>query len=129
MLTAADILAIHDAKIESVYVPEWKQTAYVRVMSGTSRDAWEGECLAAREAKVQLSNLRGRLLVRVLCNEQGALLFTADQAEALGGKSATALNALFEASTRLNGMGGEAQKSVGEDSDAAPSDVSGSASL
>lgn len=97
------ILAVQDAKIEPLDIPEWGGTVHVRALTGTDRDAWEAENTAGK-GKVNLVNVRARLAVRVVCDEQGNLLFTPADAAALGKKSSKALDRIFEKANQLSAL-------------------------
>jgi hypothetical protein len=106
MMTKDLILAATDSPTEAVDCPEWGGTVHVRTMSGTERDAFEGSMLDAKGKGVSnLSNIRARLLVRVLCDDAGNLLFGHGDADALGKKSAKVLDRLFDVAQRVNGLG------------------------
>lgn len=99
MLTADQILGASDIIARTVDVPEWGGPVRVRMMTSAARDRFEAE-MAAR--KGDMGNFRARLAVRCICDEQGKLLFRDDQAEALGEKSAAAINRVFVVATELN---------------------------
>ena len=100
MLNAETILAAADLPREMVTVPEWGGMVYVRTMTGGERDAWELSLTDGE--KRNLSNVRARLAVLVMVDEFGARLFRDDQADALGEKSAAALDRIFDVAIRLN---------------------------
>ncbi|MGC4031481.1 MAG: phage tail assembly chaperone [Tepidisphaeraceae bacterium] len=111
MLNAESILASADLPTESVEVPEWNGTVYVRTMSGTDRDAFEASMIDTKKPAENgkpagnLKNIRARLCVLTVCDQNGNRLFTDDQADALGAKSSKALDRVFEVAQRLNGLG------------------------
>jgi hypothetical protein len=90
------ILAKDDLKRVPVEVPEWGETIHVRVMSGTQRDQFESAFLKDR------STAMTRLVALTACDEAGNLLFTEADVPALGHKSWTALQTIFNAAARLN---------------------------
>ena len=96
------ILGAQDVRVESEEVPEWGGTVYVRSISAEDRDAFEASVNDGK--KSNLANLRARLLVRCLCDENGERLFTYSDAAALGKKSGAVLNRLFDRARKLNGM-------------------------
>ena len=53
---------------------------------------------------VTMTNMRARLVAASAIDEQGERLFSNKEAAALGDKSATALNRLFEVCCRLSGI-------------------------
>jgi hypothetical protein len=105
-LSKLDILNAKDAKLQSVEVPDWGGTLYLRVMSASERDAYEDEMyrIKGKDVEVNRLNARARLLVRCLCDEQGTRLFSDDDAKALGAKSAKVMGKLFDRASKLNGL-------------------------
>jgi len=105
LLTAKSILDANDLTKEKVEVPEWSGHLFVRVMPGYARDAWEAHVFLSQEdAGKRMKNLRARLIAATACDEQGNLLFNEKQIEALGKKSSKAMDRVFEAASRLNGL-------------------------
>jgi hypothetical protein len=109
-LTRAAILAAEDLRRERVDVPEWGGHVFVRTMTGTERDAFEGGIVQRRNGsggspERTLDNYRARLLTYVVVDEVGAPIFAReDDAKALGEKSIAALERLFNVATRLNAI-------------------------
>ena len=101
------ILAADDLKRESVEIPEWGGTVWVRVMTGAERDDWERQILDSRglDNKTNLSNARARLAVLCACGENGERLFGDEDLDAVGGKSAAALERIFDLALKLNRIG------------------------
>ena len=121
-LSASQIIAADDFKIEAIEVPEWGGTVYVKSLRGTDRDAFE-ESLSKEKDKP----FRSRFLVMTLCDERGALLFKPEQVAALGEKSSLVLNRVFDAAWAINYFTPEKVEELGKDSPSAPSDASTSA--
>lgn len=71
-------------------------------MSARERDLFEVS-IVGNKAK-DLLNIRARLAVLTLCDEQGNLIFTPEDATELGKKSAKALDTVLPVIKRLNGM-------------------------
>lgn len=109
----AAINAAADIKVEKVAVPEWKTDVYLKVLSGTERDAFE-----ASYSDEKMKNFRVRFLVLTLCDESGERLFDDEQVTILGKRSALVINRLFEASWKLNMLSQEAVDAAGESSGA-----------
>lgn len=95
------ILAADDLPREPVEVEEWGLTVWVRTMTGTEKDRWEGEEISATENKTR-EGARARLLVRTLVDENGERIFTEADLKALGEKSSSALDRCHEVAARLN---------------------------
>jgi hypothetical protein len=108
-LTRDAILAAEDLRREPVPVPEWGGTVYVRTMTGTERDAWEMMAFTVKdgEASVNRDNIRARLAALTVCDETGELLFSVDDIDALGKKSAPALDRVYAVAQRVNAVSAE----------------------
>jgi hypothetical protein len=122
-LTRDQILGAIDLHIESVYVPEWGGTVYVRNLNGKGRDAFEGSRIRIKENnKVEMihDNTRARLLALTVCDEKGVLLFSTEDIEALGEKNAATLDKLFEVAQRLAGLRAQDVEEKVKNSAAAP---------
>lgn len=103
ILSADAILNASDLPTETVPVPEWKGSVMITTMPGTDRDAWEASITNA-QGKVTAENIRAKLVVRVAVDVDGKRIFTDDQAEQLGKKSAKVLSRLYNVAARLNGL-------------------------
>jgi len=101
-LSADQILAANDLGLLSVTVREWGGEVYVRVMSVGERDAYERLWIGKRETGVE--NFRTEYLARVLCDENGKLLFTREQLKDLANKSGAVMGRLFDAALKHNNM-------------------------
>lgn len=108
------ILAAQDREIREVQVPEWGLTVRVSAMSGRDRDLWEAEIIARRAPGGQgvYDNMRASLLARCLVDEAGERIFAEADVEALGRKSARALNRLFDVASELNAISEADQKEL-----------------
>ena len=109
ILNRESILEANDTKIKMVSVPEWGGDVYVRTMTGVERDDFEAEMYVRRGDTFEANryNLRARLLYRCICDESGARLFTKKDVDALGKKSAKALDRCFTVAQKLNGLTSE----------------------
>lgn len=106
MLTRDAILQADDLPSERMDMPEWGGPVWIRTLTGTERDAFEQAMISMRGKlrEVNLRNARAKMAVMVLCDEQGQRLFRDEDADALGKKSSKALDRIFDAAQRLNGM-------------------------
>jgi hypothetical protein len=120
-LTRETILAAQDLPAKSVAVPEWGGEVLVRSMTGAERDLYEQALMAARTAngKFNIANVRARLVAFCAVDEAGKRLFEDADIEALGAKSAAALDRVFAAAAALNGIGEKDVQALGEPSAAA----------
>lgn len=105
MLTREQILAADDRHYEVVEVPEWGGSVRVATMTGAQRDAFEASLLSG--GAPDLTNARAKLVAYCCVDDSGNPLFTAADVEALGRKSAAALNRVAEVARRLNLLGEE----------------------
>ena len=116
MLTREQILAADDITTEDVNVPQWGGSVRVRGLTGVDRDAWEAEMADVQpsgngKAKgnvavtMKRDNIRAKLVARCIVNEAGTREFSDSDIEALGNKSAAALDRIFGVAMRLSGIG------------------------
>jgi len=95
LLTKDTILKAADSKIEKLEVPEWGGHIFLKNMTGGERDAF--------------------VLVRCICDEEGNTVFTKKDIDALGKKSAKALDRCFAAAQKLNGLSAEDVEELTQD--------------
>lgn len=118
-LSKAEILAKDDLKKEEVFVPEWDAWVIVQSMSASQRDRFEAGTVVRNGKKVttNLENIRARLCLLCMVDENGERLFQEEDTWPLGGKSASALDRIFTVAQRLNGLRDEdVQELAGESS-------------
>ena len=109
-LTKEQILAAQDLPEEVVDVPEWGGKVLIRGMTGAERDAFEESIMVGRgpNREVNLRNFRAKLVARSIVDPQTKeRMFSDNEINELGKKSARALQRVFEAALRLNGMTAE----------------------
>ena len=106
ILSKRQILDAPDLKTEDVEVPEWGGTVRVRGLTGTQRDAYQFSIvhIEGNKATSDLTNVSAKLVAASLIDEQGNLLFDEAEVNALGRKSAGALQRVFEVASRLSGL-------------------------
>lgn len=127
LLTRDDILKADDLVQEGVDVPEWGGSVLVRALSGTERDAFEQDIVTMRrEGKktvtdMDMHNVRAKLCVRSIVDLNGARLFGDEDIEALGRKSAAALQRVFDVAQRLSGLTDQDVEELVKNSGAGPS--------
>ena len=124
MLTKTDILQADDLPCELVAVPEWGEGAEVcvRTMTSAERDDFEAGAmqLDGSDGQPDLTNIRARFCVKIICDKDGTRLFEDDDAETLGRKSAAALDRIFAAGQRMNHITDEDVAEMEKNSDAGP---------
>jgi len=101
MLTKEQILSANDLDVEKMSIPEWGGDVYIRPLSSRDRDRWESQ-VATTTGKITYDNLRAKLVARSICDEQGNLLFSDSDVEALGNKSAAAMQRIFNRLLEIN---------------------------
>lgn len=101
-LTKEQILAADDLGLLEVDVPEWKGSVFIRVMSVGERDAYENDWIRNKDKGVD--NFRAKFLQRVLCDDKGALLFSAGEMDALAKKSAKVMGRLWQKAMEHNAI-------------------------
>ena len=131
-LNKEDILGMDDIAVEEVLVPEWKnRKVLVCGMTAAGKNAYEASLVEVKgtSRKVKLENATAKLLAHTLVNRKRQLLFTETDIEALGRKSAAALERLAAVAQRLSSMRQEDVEALVKNSEAAQSVDSPSASL
>lgn len=123
LLSKESILAVHDVVTEVVEVPEWGGAVRVKGLTGAERDAFEGEVIqrSGRDVTTNTRNMRARLVVLSVVDDEGKRLFGFPDIEALGAKSARALDRIFSVAMRLSGLRDEDVEELTERFDATPS--------
>ena len=127
-LSREDILGADDIEIEKVEVPEWGGSVYVKGMTGKERGKLEAANVDQRgkNHRIKLIELRERIAVACVCDENGKLLFTQADVKLLSEKSAAPLQRIVEASNKLSGITEEDMEELAEEMEADPSSVSAS---
>jgi hypothetical protein len=129
------ILGAVDVQTEKVDVPEWGGDVFVRGLTGDELDNFQGSIRQFRpsfdgkgmEPVLIQDGMRAKLLVKCLVDELGARLFTDQDASALGGKSGTVIDRLYDVAARLSGLSEEERDAL-EGNSAAPTDSGASSS-
>jgi len=103
MLTRDLILAAKDFETKTVHVPEWNGDVTLRGLSSIDRDNFEAEVAATQD----LRNLRARLVVKAIVDEEGNRIFKDSDAEVLGEKNSQVMCRLFDEVRDLSGMSDE----------------------
>tara|TARA_R110000824_G_scaffold143063_2_gene310491 strand:+ start:608 stop:955 length:348 start_codon:yes stop_codon:yes gene_type:complete len=102
-LSKEAILKADDLKTETVEVEEWGGTIILRELKGSERDNFEEGSLD-KKRNVTMANMRARLVALSAIDDEGKRLFNASDVNALGNKSASALNKCFSVACRLSGI-------------------------
>lgn len=128
LLTRDTILAAQDVKYETVTVPEWGGDVRVRAISAAARDDLEQAAYAAQVAKQPFRNMRARMVALCVIDAEGKPVFTDADVDALGNKSAAALDRVYAVAARLNAMSNQDIDDLQKNLPAAPDGASNSGS-
>ncbi len=125
ILSRDAILTVDDSTMELVRVPEWGGAVYVRGIGSVARDKYEADCVVGRgkHRRANLKNMRARLVVLAACNDAGEPIFTHSDVEALGEKSAAAVDRLFDVAQRLGGFSEEDIEELAKNLETPPGDA------
>ena len=97
MLSREQILAADDIRFVDVAVPEWGGAVRVKVINGLERQHFE-TLMRGRQGE----DIRSAIVAASVVGDDGALLFTFADADALGRKSWKALERIADAAAELN---------------------------
>lgn len=95
VLSKSEILGALDLPTERVEVPEWGGAIFIRPLTAAEQDRLQRDPNIAE-------NVNARLACLCIVDETGAQLFTEDDVEALGKKSAAAMARVVQAMARVN---------------------------
>ena len=118
-LTKDQIFEANDLQSESVEVPEWAGSVLVRTMTGADRDAFEASMITTLPdgtRKPNMANMRAKLVALTVVDDAGNRVFDVSDVDRLALKSATALERVFNAAQRINGLGVQAEEIAAKNS-------------
>lgn len=106
LLGREEILRAQDLETKDVAVPEWGGTVRVRALTGSERDQFEAGTVIqqGKTMRLNLGNVRARLVALSVVDEEGQQIFSASDVEALGQKSAAALNRVASVAQQMSGL-------------------------
>lgn len=104
VLDRAAILAARDDRTELVDVPEWGGRVRMRGFTGTERDGWEADIIAAERKGLVPRDIRVRRVAMCLVDEDGKRLFGDRDMAELGRKNGVVIDRLDDVVLRLSGM-------------------------
>src|SRR5262245_36624522 len=105
-------------------IPEWGCTVYLKGMTGRERDRCEKEF--GDLEKAGRDNIRARILVRVLLDENAVRIFADEDAEQLGEQPAPILDRLFGEAMFYAGLTKGQREDTLKNSSAGPAGANGS---
>jgi len=125
-LTRDQILGADDIPTEVIDVPEWGGQVKIRGLTGAEKDRFEQDSMQGKgkDTKMNLINIRARLVALSIVDESGRRIFGKHDIEALGKKSAAALERVFTAAQKLNGLTDDDVEGLTEDFGATQGDNS-----
>jgi len=123
-LTKDAIFAADDLQLEKVDIPQWGGHVFICPLTGFERDKFEGEMQGKNGNK--FINIRARMAVRTVCDQDGKKLFEDKDVNSVTKKSAKALDIIFEVATRLSGIEEDAVDDLVKNSKSDQSEDSGS---
>jgi hypothetical protein len=107
LLTKEQILARKgELPRETLPVPELGGDVIVRALSAKERDDYEASSLRRKGNRFEqnLANVRARLVVRAVLNEDGSRMFTDDDADSLGEIIGSAIDRIYDKAAKLSGI-------------------------
>jgi len=126
------ILNADDLKTLDIEVPEWNGVVRVQALRGVDRDLFEQSLVNVDDededgnvkTKVNMLGMRARLVALGAVDENGVRLFSEEDAEKLGYKSAAALERVCDGVMSLSGMNKSEVEKLGKASSEAPTEGS-----
>lgn len=125
-LTRDQILAADDIPTEVIDVPEWGGQVKLKGLTGAERDRFEQDSVQGKgkDTRMNILNIRARLVALCIVDESGKRMFNKHDIEALGKKSAQALDRVFTAAQKLSGLSDEDVEGLADDFDSTQGDNS-----
>jgi hypothetical protein len=90
-------------RIVTIFVPEWGGDVCLREITAGQRDQWDAWQIE-NEGAARYANIRARLLVLTICDEQGARLFGDKDIDIVSSMPAQTIDRLWDASCKLVGL-------------------------
>lgn len=111
-------VAARELDKELVLVPEWGPGAavYVRTLSAIEKEKYIASIRQEvgrgrkKDVKVLLEQSSAKLLIRTVCDESGAPIFTEHDIEWLGQQDTRAIDRIQKVAARLNGLDDDAEE-------------------
>lgn len=128
-MSATEILSVSDIETREEWIPEWNTWVRIRGMTGSQRDRFEDSMLQGkgRNQKTNLENLRAKLVVASVVDENGKPLFKKDHIAALGSKAVKPLGRIVKVAQEINGITDDDIEELTKNSEMTPGEDSPSA--
>lgn len=106
LLSRDDIRQADDLQLVEIQCPEWGGTVLCKPMRGIERDRFEASIMRGegRSSSIDFANLRAKTVVQVCVNEDGSPMFTEEDVQWLGQKSAKPLDRIFSWAQQASGI-------------------------
>jgi hypothetical protein len=135
--TRDQILSSDDLGYEDLVVPEWGGAMVrIRELTGTERGIFEKSISkvsnnpdGTTNVELEAQNLRVQLCALTMVNGEGERLFDDHEVHRLGGKSAKALQRVFDVASKLSGIASDSVEDAVGESEAIPSEELSSPSV
>ena len=124
-LTEKDVYGVSQVELERVDIPEGSGYMYVKTMRAKDRDAWEAGRVD-KKGNWQHRRFRASLVMICACNSNGEQVFT--DINKLDEMNAKAVDRLFTAAKKLNGIGEDELEELEGNSESDPQDAPSSSS-
>lgn len=117
-------------RVVDLFIPEMNETIHVSELSGAQRDAFEKTMISVSpdgtKTKLTIDNVRARLIVMTVVNDEGKLLFAESDAERIGDLGASIVSEIYNVASGLSKISKEDVDELLKNSVSVPSDASGS---
>ena len=125
ILSRDQILQVQDLESTEVEVPDWGGAVRVRMLTQQESDTFQQFCTdrvkgSGPTRRIDIRGMKVRLVILCCVDAEGKPLFTDKDAEALNAKSGRAIDVVFEAARKLNGIGEDQIKELTRDFQPAP---------
>ena len=103
-LTKEAIANLEDLTIEEIHVPEWKDSVFLKGLTGTQRGIFEVDN-AKSGGKLKI-DFREAFLAKTMCDKEGNLLFDSvkEGIKILGPRAGAPISRLFDRAWTLSGL-------------------------
>lgn len=126
LLTKQQIIEADDLETVEVEVPQWGGSVLVRALTGKQRGQFTSMLVEQRAGgrTLRLQDVQVLLCGLSIVDEHGKRMFSDAEMSVLGGKSAAALQRVFEVAQRISGLSEEDVNELSGNSNETPSEDS-----
>jgi hypothetical protein len=118
-LTRDAMLAPIEVPREEVELPELGGSVWIKGMTASDRSKFEREfqTSSGKRSKRRMDEIRERLVIACVCNEDGTLLLTERDIEAIGRQPIGVIERIVDVAQRLCGMSNADVEAMAKNSD------------